>query len=109
MISFVNIRDFTSEEKSEILSKFRTRDPVEQIIEAALIFTKQTYTIERDEHQEHPLDFHLPEYNVAIEVKQFHSDRIAYQMKKHPNVIAVQGREAALLLAKFISGLLKKE
>lgn len=37
------------------------------------------------------LDFYLPDFDVYIEVKQFHSDRIAEQMARRKNVIAVQG------------------
>lgn len=50
----------------------------------------------------HNLDFHLPDHDVFIEVKQFHSDRIAEQMSRAPNVIAVQGRAAVEWLCEQI-------
>lgn len=40
------------------------------------------------------LDFYLPDYDLYIGVKQFHSDRIAEQMARRPNVIAIQGMES---------------
>ena len=50
------------------------------------------------------LDFYLPVQDVHIEVKQFHSERIAEQMDRAPNVIAVQGRQAVNFLADCIRG-----
>jgi hypothetical protein len=53
------------------------------------------------------LDFYLPEFDIYIEVKAFHSDRIAEQMSRVGNVIAVQGVEAAKFLAKIIEAMAK--
>ena len=77
-------------------------DPMERIIAAALDdadipFVPGESTPER-------LDFFLPVQNIHIEVKQFHSDRIAEQMSRADNVIAVQGRAAVNLLADAIRG-----
>ncbi len=44
------------------------------------------------------LDFFLPDYDVYIEVKAFHANRIARQMAAKPNVIAVQGLSAVNFL-----------
>lgn len=44
------------------------------------------------------LDFYLPDCDLHIECKQFHSERIAEQMSRAPNVLAVQGIEAARFL-----------
>ncbi len=41
------------------------------------------------------LDFYLPDYDVYIECKQFHSDRSSKQLKRHLNIILIQGLEAA--------------
>lgn len=49
------------------------------------------------------LDFYLPDCNLHIEVKQFHSSRIAAQMSRAPNVIAVQGVVAVQWLANLIA------
>ena len=48
------------------------------------------------------LDFYIPAADVHIEVKRFHSDRIAEQMSRAPNVIGVQGEKAVALLCRFI-------
>ena len=75
-------------------------DPIEKIIEDALKEAGIDYTTGED--NDHCLDFDVPELNCAIEVKQFHSDRIAKQMSRTPNVIAVQGRASAESMAQMI-------
>lgn len=78
-------------------------DPVEKIVADALDASRLIY-----ETENHPdalgLDFYLPFLGVHIEVKQFHSDRISEQMSRVPNVIAIQGVEAAKLFAKILTG-----
>lgn len=54
--------------------------------------------IHESENGEQDLDFYLPFFDVYIEVKQFHADRIARQMSSKDNVIAVQGRKSVELL-----------
>lgn len=41
------------------------------------------------------IDYYLPDYDLYIEVKQFHSDRIAGQMAQVENIVAIQGIGAA--------------
>jgi hypothetical protein len=48
------------------------------------------------------LDFHLTDYGIHVEVKQFHSDRIAEHMARATNVIAIQGKEAAEFFAAIL-------
>lgn len=75
-------------------------DPVEKIIAEAL--TAKGIQFIHDGHgeiTEKNLDFYLPDYDVYIECKQFHTDRSSEQLKRHPNVILIQGMEAA----KFFS------
>ncbi len=48
------------------------------------------------------LDFYLPQYDVYIEVKQYHSDRISKQMKLRDNVIAVQGIKAVNTIVSIL-------
>ena len=48
------------------------------------------------------LDFYLSNYDLAIEVKAMHSPRIAEQMSRHKNVIAVQGIGAAEFVAAML-------
>lgn len=49
------------------------------------------------------LDFRL-DNGVEIEVKRMHSDRIAAQMARAPNVIVAQGETAIRYLAELIRG-----
>jgi hypothetical protein len=75
-------------------------DPMERMIAEALDAAGVAYTHERERGG--GLDFHLPDNGVWIEVKQFHSDRIAAQMATQPNVIVAQGRVAVQALAAMI-------
>jgi hypothetical protein len=73
-------------------------DPIEKIVadgltRAGIIFLLDDVAA---------LDFYLPAYDVYIEVKQFHTKRIAEQMSRADNVIAIQGRRAA----EWFSGVL---
>jgi len=83
-------------------------DPVEQTIADAL--ESIPYTVEGDE--EHPpgnLDFYVPSWGVFIEVKRFHSPRIADQMNRQENVIAVQGLSTAIVFASLIESIKKSQ
>lgn len=81
----------------------RTTDPMERLIEAALIDAGIRYEAEGDHDREGPLlDFYLPDHDIAIEVKRMHSPRIATQMARAPNVIVAQGRVAVEALAEMI-------
>ena len=78
-------------------------DPMELIIAEALMLAGVKF------RTDHParLDFHIPDAarsgdGVHIEVKRMHSDRIAEQMSRVPNVIAVQGEDAVRWLADLI-------
>lgn len=75
-----------------------TPDPMEQMIQDALEDGCIAY---RRDHVSR-LDFFLPDLNVHIEVKRMHSDRIAKQMSRAPNVIAVQGLEAVQMMARLL-------
>lgn len=75
-------------------------DPIESMVRDALTgagieFTEGNATPER-------LDFYLHNIGVHIEVKQFHSDRIADQMSRADDVIAIQGRWAAEMFCGLI-------
>lgn len=71
----------------------------EKIIADALASANIQYVFNKAPEQ---LDFYLPDFDVFIEVKTFHSGRIAEQMSRAPNVIAVQGVVAAKFLAQAI-------
>lgn len=78
-------------------------DPIEAIVAEALSKAGIRYLHENDRKGDLALDFYLPELDTYIEVKQFHSDRIARQMAQAPNVIAIQGRDAAKAFAAMIT------
>jgi hypothetical protein len=58
--------------------------------------------VHESESKDQKLDFYLPAFNVYMEVKQFHADRIARQMSSKDNVIAIQGADAVEMLMFFI-------
>lgn len=64
-------------------------DPLEEAVARALTSAGLAFTRENPPSQ--PLDFHLSDLDLFIEVKQFHSDRIAKQLAGQPNVLVLQG------------------
>ena len=80
-------------------------DPMERIVEQALIDAGIPYIADRDAGTSHRLDFDLPEHGVAIEVKRMHSPRISEQMARAENVIVAQGEVAVRLLADALRAL----
>lgn len=84
-------------------------DPMEQIIADALDAAGIQYTSDFNGGNPARPDFYLPEVDVYIEVKRFHSPRIADQMSRAPNVIAVQGKLAVEWLAAMISARLSRD
>lgn len=80
-------------------------DPIEEIVMIGLDAAGIKYRV--GGQNETGLDFDLASPLVSIEVKQFHSDRIAEQMSRAPNVIAIQGREAAKFFALLLSNMAK--
>ena len=80
-----------------------TSDPCEVIIAKALRKANIAYVDETDARASH-LDFYLTNENIHIEVKQFYSSRIAKQMARVSNVIAIQGMQATQTFAEFIQG-----
>lgn len=58
--------------------------------------------VHESENKEQILDFYLPFFDVYIEVKQYHADRIARQMSSKDNVIAVQGKKSVELLIMLL-------
>ena len=78
--------------------RYAIRDLMETTVRDALAAADISFTEENSEANK-GLDFHLTDFGVHIEVKQFHSDRIAEQMSRAPNVIAIQGVIAAQFFA----------
>jgi len=78
-------------------------DPVESVIATALDARGIAYLTESQPGSA-GLDFLLTDAGVHIECKRFHSPRICEQMSRAPNVIAIQGMEAAELFAALVMG-----
>lgn len=78
-------------------------DPMEKIIAEAL--RAGGFQFDTGEGGNNPtgLDFFLPGADLHIEVKRFHSDRIAEQMSRAANVIALQGEGAVRFFARCIA------
>lgn len=79
----------------------RDKDPVEEIVAEGLRRAEIEFRVDDNVSG---LDFYLPGLDVYIEVKQHHSARIAEQMSRRPNVIAVQGMHAARKFVEMITG-----
>ena len=75
-------------------------DPLEEVVAEALTAAGIRFT--REPHNTPPLDFYLPDFGVFVEVKQFHSDRIARQTAAAPNVVVIQGRAAVELFTNLL-------
>jgi hypothetical protein len=91
------------------VTTLRCTDPMERMIEEALIEAGITFQSDFGGGTPHNLDFHLPDYDVAIEVKRMHSPRISDQMARADNVIAAQGIKGVRFLAKAIRALASQE
>lgn len=79
-------------------------DPMERAVQVALEAGGIDYLLEGEvPHSGQTLDFWLPAYGLYIECKQFHSPRIADQMARAPNIIALQGRPAVEFFARLLS------
>jgi hypothetical protein len=79
---------------------------MEMIIADALDDAGIEYTTDFGGGNPAGLDFYLPRCDVHFEVKRLHSPRIADQMSRADNVIAVQGEAAVRLFALFIRGVI---
>lgn len=90
----------------EMAKRLRTvsPDPVEELIRQALTHSNLPHQHGLD--VDNGLDFFLPLPTgpVYIECKRFHTARIAEQMSRHTDVIAVQGMAAAGFMASLIRG-----
>lgn len=79
-------------------------DPMERAIAKALDEACLPYTMDGERgHPEGNLDFWVPALDCFIEVKQFHTDRIADQMSRQPNIIAVQGENAVHAFCRLLA------
>lgn len=85
-------------------------DPMEKLIADALDAVGASYTTDMGGGNPSGLDFRLAS-GIEIEVKRFHTPRVAEQMARAPNVIVAQGEEAVRFLAFLIrsSGAVKDD
>jgi hypothetical protein len=69
------------------MPQFGRPDPIENAM--AMLLSKYGIEYTRPEHDAADpttLDFYLPAFRLYIEVKQFHTDRIAGQLRKVPQM-----------------------
>lgn len=76
-------------------------DPMEQLIAEALNKVGARYTSDNGGTNPSGLDFRLA-CGIEIEVKRFHTPRVAEQMSRAENVIVAQGEGAVRFLAFLI-------
>ena len=50
----------------------------------------------------HKLDFYLPEHDIYIEVKKFHTERVCKQLHTQENIILIQGRKSVEFMKKIL-------
>ena len=50
------------------------------------------------------LDFFLPDNNVFLEIKRFHSERSSDQLHSQDNIILIQGKESVLFFCNILKG-----
>jgi hypothetical protein len=77
-------------------------DPMEEIIAQALIAAREPYVTGEGGGNPSGLDFCLTDHDIEIEVKRFHSERIAGQMSRADDVIAIQGEKAIRYFADLL-------
>ncbi len=85
------------------MSSDRPTDPMELLIAEALDDAGIDYVTDFNGGNPSGLDFKLAN-GIEIEVKRFHSPRVAEQMGRAENVIAVQGEAAIRYFADLIRG-----
>lgn len=84
------------------MKKTHISDFLEKEIANTLSDLKINY-IHESQNNKSSLDFYLPDFDVYIEIKQFHSDRVLKQLASRDNVILIQGKKSI----KFLKAILK--
>jgi len=80
-----------------------TTDPMERLVERALIDAGIRFQTDHGGHVPANLDFYLPDFDVYLEVKRMHSPRISDQMARAPNVIAIQGEGSVRFVVEMLA------
>lgn len=81
--------------------KSKISDFLEKKVSEILISQKIKFIHESEKNGSN-LDFYLTDYDVYIEVKQYHTDRVAKQLASKDNVILIQGRKSIAMLTKLL-------
>lgn len=79
--------------------------PLERALAHALDRAGIAYFTDYEGKSPKNLDFYLPLQNLYIEVKGGHSPRIAEQMERDYNVIAVQGMKSVNFMVRLIESM----
>jgi hypothetical protein len=78
-------------------------DPLEKSLALAFDDAGVEYVHESEQgNHNNGIDFYLPKYGVYVEVKQYHSDRVSEQLKRHEEVIVIQGKASVNYFALLV-------
>jgi hypothetical protein len=78
-------------------------DPVETLLERGFDAAGILYR-RADTKKGRHIDFFLPELDIYVEVKRYHTPRTTEQMARVPDIIVIQGMKAAATFVKMIGG-----
>ncbi len=76
-------------------------DPMEEMVERWLLANGIAYR--RADDMKTRLDFFLPDFDVYIEVKRYHTPRINKQLERAPDVIIIQGKASMRFLEHLVA------
>jgi hypothetical protein len=82
-------------------------DPMEAVLERG--FEAAGIAYRRGDDGPRRLDFYLPTLDIYVEVKRFHTPRIAEQMSRVPDIIVIQGMKAAVTFVKMLGAYTPKK
>jgi hypothetical protein len=74
---------------------------LEREIRQALEMSGRKFVEEHDTAER--MDFYLPDYDIHIEVCRYYTPRKIDQLARAENVILVQGKKAAVMLARLLA------
>lgn len=80
-------------------------DPLEQLVADALDSLGIKYEHESEPTtlaKVHSLDFYIPGFDIFIEIKRFHTERVTYQISRVENLILLQGEQAVKTFVRWI-------
>ena len=85
-----------------MLNTIHSKDHLELAVAEMLLDLKINF-IHESQNNGSNLDFYLPDFDVFIEVKQFHTDRVNKQLTSQENVILIQGKKSIEMLKKLLT------